>query len=66
MTIAQIPVSKRESVFAEICRVIRDAEATDRALSRLDEGLSAEEPLQDVLQLLTSSAKPGKKAKALA
>lgn len=51
-TVARIPARRRDRIFAEIKRIVGEAEAIDRALEPLGEAVAQDEALEEIADLL--------------
>lgn len=61
-TVQQIPPRRRDGLFAEIKRVVEEAEAIDRALEPMGEALAQDEALEEIAGLLASEIAMAKRA----
>lgn len=50
--VSLIPARRRDKLFAEIKRVVAEAEAIDRSLEPLGEAVAADEALEAIMDLL--------------
>ncbi|MBE7462991.1 MAG: hypothetical protein HS116_05785 [Planctomycetes bacterium] len=51
-TLQLIPTRRRDRLFAEIKRIVGEAEAIDRALEPIGEALAQDEALEEIVDLL--------------
>lgn len=52
--VSLIPAKRRDAVFAEIKRVVAEAEAIDRSLEPLGEAMAQDEALEEIVGLLAA------------
>ncbi|MCK6499233.1 MAG: hypothetical protein L6Q38_07105 [Nitrospira sp.] len=57
-----IPPRRRDGLFAEIKRVVAEAEAVDRALEPLGEALAQDEALEEIAGLLAAEIARARRA----
>lgn len=50
--VSLIPAKRRDAVFAEIKRVVAEAEAIDRSLEPLGEALANDQALEEIVDIL--------------
>ncbi len=62
--IANIPTRRRDAMFAEVKRIVNEAEAIDRAMEPLAEALAQDEALEQIADLIGAEVKQVKRYRA--